>query len=61
METRPLCGGNLLNQPFLKDYFLDIDTEAQVQFLHENGFFIGNNHMIADEELDKLEEILNEF
>lgn len=61
VETRPLCSGNLLNQPFLKDYSMDINTDAKVQFLHENGFFIGNNHLITNEEIEKLEKILNEF
>ena len=61
IETRPLCSGNLLRQPFLKDYSLNIQGPANVDFLHENGFFIGNNHLITDEEIDKLEEMLNEF
>jgi CDP-6-deoxy-D-xylo-4-hexulose-3-dehydrase len=61
VETRPLCSGNLLRQPFLSDYELDINTAANVDFLHENGFFIGNNHLITDAELDTLEEMLNEF
>ena len=61
VETRPLCSGNLLRQPFLEDYRLDINWQSKVDFLHENGFFIGNNHLITDEECDKLEEILNDF
>jgi CDP-6-deoxy-D-xylo-4-hexulose-3-dehydrase len=61
IETRPLCSGNLLRQPFLKDYTLEIETAANVDFLHENGFFIGNNHLVTDEELDNLEEMLIEF
>ena len=61
VETRPLCSGNLLRQPFLKGYSLDIQTVANVDFLHENGFFIGNNHLITNDEIDRLEEILEEF
>ena len=61
IETRPLCSGNLLRQPFLEGYSLDIDEEANVNFLHENGFFIGNNHLITDDQIDELEEMLNEF
>ena len=60
-ETRPLCSGNLLRQPFLKNYSLDIQKAANVDFLHENGFFIGNNHLITDKEFNKLEEMLDEF
>ena len=61
VETRPLCSGNLLRQPFLRDYSLNIQADANVDFLHENGFFIGNNHLITDEDFDKLEEMLNDF
>lgn len=61
VETRPLCSGNLLRQPFLKEYNLDIDWVPNVDFLHNNGFFIGNNHLITDEEISRLETILSEF
>ena len=61
VETRPLCSGNLLRQPFLQDYNMDIEWDANVEYLHKNGFFIGNNHLITDEEVLKLEELLHDF
>jgi len=61
VETRPLCSGNLLKQPFLKNYSIEIEWLPNVDFLHNNGFFIGNNHLITDEELDILEGFIDEF
>jgi CDP-6-deoxy-D-xylo-4-hexulose-3-dehydrase len=61
VETRPLCSGNLLRQPFLQDYNMDIEWDANVEYLHKNGFFIGNNHLITDEEISKLEDLLRDF
>ena len=61
IETRPLCSGNLLRQPFLKDYSLEIDYSSNVDFLHDNGLFIGNNHLVTDDDFNRLTEILNEF
>ena len=60
VETRPLCSGNLLRQPFLKDYNLGIDN-PRVDYLHFNGFFIGNNHLITNDDIEKLEEILDDY
>jgi len=61
IETRPLCSGNLLKQPFLKGYNMDIGWDANVDYLHYNGFFIGNNHLITDEDFQRLENILDDF
>tara|TARA_B100000085_G_C18560631_1_gene519406 strand:+ start:1793 stop:2965 length:1173 start_codon:yes stop_codon:yes gene_type:complete len=62
VETRPLCSGNLLRQPFLKDKnYPDADNFPNSEFLHECGFYIGNNHMITDEEFEQLENLLNNF
>ena len=61
VETRPLCSGNLLRQPFLRDYNLEIDRSPSVDFLHENGFFIGNNHLITHDEVTEMEDLINEF
>ena len=33
----------------------------KVEFLHECGFFIGNNHMITSEEFSILEELLKDW
>ena len=60
VETRPLCSGNLLRLPFLKDYNLGIDN-PRVDYLHFNGFFIGNNHLITNDDIEKLEEILDDY
>jgi len=61
VETRPLCSGNLLNQPFLQEYEFDIPWQSNVQQLDTNGFFIGNNHLITDEEFVSLEQLLDNF
>ena len=60
VETRPLCSGNLLRQPFLKDYSLGVDN-PKVDYLHFNGFFIGNNHLITNDDIEKLKGILDDY
>ena len=60
VETRPLCSGNLLRQPFLENYELDVN-KPKVDYLHFNGFFIGNNHLITDAEIDRLDELIHDF
>ena len=63
IETRPLCSGNLLRQPFLRriEGMPAADTFVNAEFLHDNGFFIGNNHMIEESDWMILERILDEF
>lgn len=61
VETRPLCSGNLLNQPFLKNYQIDVPWNSNIEMLDKNGFFIGNNHMITDDEFLKLENLLSDY
>ena len=60
IETRPLCSGNLLRQPFLSEYELDVGS-PNVDYLHFNGFYIGNNHLVTDEDIEKLDKILMTF
>lgn len=61
VETRPLCSGNLLRQPFLEGYHMEIDRDSNVEMLHHKGFFIGNNHMIEEDDFLRLENLLEEF
>jgi CDP-6-deoxy-D-xylo-4-hexulose-3-dehydrase len=62
IETRPLCSGNLLRQPFLKEKNYPLPSNfPNSEKLHECGFYIGNNHMILDEDFDKLKVLLNNF
>ena len=61
VETRPLCGGNLLRQPFLRGKYGDASAFAVADFLHFHGFFIGNNHLITDDEIAELESRIDGF
>tara|TARA_Y100000310_G_scaffold264286_1_gene274910 strand:+ start:39 stop:401 length:363 start_codon:yes stop_codon:yes gene_type:complete len=61
IETRPLCSGNLLRQPFLQHLALDLEDYPKVDALHFNGFYIGNNHMITEEDWYKLEQLVGSF
>ena len=60
IETRPLCSGNLLRQPFLSEYE-PFKEFPKVDYLHYHGFFIGNNHLISNEDIRKLETIIINF
>ena len=60
VETRPLCSGNLLRQPFLSEYE-HFKEFPKVDYLHFHGFFIGNNHLVTDEDLERLEELVSEY
>ena len=61
VETRPLCSGNLLRQPFLQYLNLDLEEYPKVDNLHFKGFYIGNNHLITEDEWLKLENLVFEF
>ena len=63
VETRPLCSGNLLRQPFLQRVkgIPSADKFPLVEKLHKNGFFIGNNHLIEDNEFIILDNLIQNF
>ena len=60
IESRPLISGNLLRQPFLKEYHDPVDY-PNANFLHTNSFYIGNNQFVNAERLDLLDELLAKF
>ena len=59
IETRPFIAGNLLKQPFLKNYknvgFINSN------YVDTNCFYIGNNQFLKKSRLIKLEKILRNF
>tara|TARA_R110001592_G_scaffold224781_3_gene480495 strand:+ start:1116 stop:2294 length:1179 start_codon:yes stop_codon:yes gene_type:complete len=61
METRPLCGGNLLRQPFLQYLNLIPESFEKSDKMHFNGFYVGNNHLIVEEDWVLFEELLTNF
>ena len=62
IEYRPVVGGNLLRQPYLKNYSITGKTEnLNVDIIHENGIYIGNNQFVSNKDMDLLETILGEL
>jgi CDP-6-deoxy-D-xylo-4-hexulose-3-dehydrase len=59
IEYRPVVGGNLLRQPYMKGYSITCKNGPyNVDVLHENGIYIGNNQFVGNKELDLLETII---
>jgi len=61
VECRPLCGGNLLRHPFLSGRFSKPEEFTHADYLHFYSFYIGNNHLITEDEIDTLEYLLEVF
>lgn len=59
IEYRPVVSGNLMKQPFLKNYKLDLEKEKNtVDIVHTQGVYIGNNHFVNDTDMRFLENII---
>ncbi len=62
IEYRPVVGGNLLRQPYLKDYMIMGKTgNLTVDLIHENGVYIGNNQFVSDKDMELLAKIIGEI
>ena len=62
VEHRHIIGGNLLRQPFLRKYNIETRKDKlNVDIVHDNGVYFGNNHFIGDEEINLLESILEKL
>lgn len=62
IEYRPIVGGNLLRQPFLKGYKFAIRKKIyNADTLNDLGVYVGNNQKVTDKQLDALENILNKL
>jgi CDP-6-deoxy-D-xylo-4-hexulose-3-dehydrase len=62
IEHRPIIGGNLLKQPYLNHYNITtMKSDLDVDTIHENGVYLGNNHFIGSKELKLLDRILSKL
>lgn len=62
IEYRPVVGGNLLRQPYLKDYMImGKSGNLNVDLIHENGVYIGNNQFVSNKDMKLLAKIIGEI
>lgn len=61
IEYRPVVSGNLLRQPFLKEYKLEKGSSNNIDLIHNNGVYIGNSHFVTDEDMDGLRYTLRKI
>lgn len=57
IEYRPVVSGNLLRHPFLNEYSIEPGSENNVELLHRNGIYIGNNHFVTGFDLLYLDDL----
>ena len=58
IEHRPIVSGNLLKQPFLKDYAIQGSPPFNADTVHNQGIYIGNNHFVGKKDLKFLQKII---
>jgi CDP-6-deoxy-D-xylo-4-hexulose-3-dehydrase len=59
IEHRPIVGGNLLRQPFLKGYKFGVPKKnPTVDLLNDNGVYIGNSHFVTLDDMAWLRKIV---
>lgn len=61
IEYRPVVAGNLLKQPFLKEYSIVGEGPFNVDIVHEQGVYVGNSHLVGDSRFRILEMILQDL
>lgn len=58
VEIRPIIAGNITRQPFYKKYVSGIKECKNADFIHEYGFYFGNNPEMTEEELNLITSLL---
>lgn len=58
IEIRPIIGGNIATQPFLKKWILDIEPCNNAEEIHNLGFYFGNNPEMTSEEINRIKSLL---
>ena len=62
IEYRPVVGGNLLKQPYLKKYTITGKRKNfNADLIHENGVYIGNNQFVSNNDMKLLTKIIGEI
>jgi len=62
IETRPIMGGNFVNQPVLDSQnYRTVNDLSNSQLIFENGIFIGLNHKSTQNKLKKIIQIVDSF
>ena len=62
IETRPIVAGNFLKNPVIK--FIDHRKSGKMKnadYIHKNGFFVGNDHRDLSNQLKLLKETIEDF
>jgi len=62
IENRPIVGGNIVNQPFFKDYTNNVTSDglSVANLVHENGIYLPNHPDISEEDLQLIHEVIHE-
>jgi CDP-6-deoxy-D-xylo-4-hexulose-3-dehydrase len=62
IEYRPVVAGNLLAQPFLKDYKIETDKEkTNAELVHSQGVYIGNSHFVTVKDMEFLKQVVEKI
>jgi CDP-6-deoxy-D-xylo-4-hexulose-3-dehydrase len=61
IETRPIVAGNFTSNPVMKHLdYTDLPALPNSEYLHTEGFFIGNHHVEFESQLQKVKTIFLE-
>jgi len=60
VETRPVVAGNLYYHPFMRGVN-QYKKCSNAHIVHQNGFYVGNNHNVKTEDVEWLVDILNKI
>lgn len=62
IEYRPVVAGNLLAQPFLKDYKIETTKKrTNADIIQTQGVYIGNNHFVTESDMKFLDKVVGEI
>ncbi|MES2006537.1 MAG: DegT/DnrJ/EryC1/StrS family aminotransferase [Patescibacteria group bacterium] len=59
IEHRPIVGGSMPKQPFHKKYVSTIYDLPHAEYVHDIGFYVGNNADMTKEEIDTIIKALS--